>query len=325
MNIKLSETRSRILSQTRVFFLSRGFLEVDTPILSPALIPESCLEVFRTEFDNPFLGRTELYLAPSPELWMKRIIAETRRNVFQVCKCFRNAETIGRIHNPEFTMLEYYGVGSTSADNIALTEELFASCAGTGTHEYARPPFRRMTMAQAFFEFAGMDLAALQDPSSLAGAARDKGLLLPEGSSWEDSFNIVFLSLVEPRLPGDRPLVLEEYPCQIACLARDLPGGLWKDRWELYVNGVELANCYAEATDVETIRAIFDEEALRKASSRVPHRIDFPLIESCRDLPPCSRVAMGFDRFVMTLAGAASIDEVLPFPFSRILGEPPQV
>jgi lysyl-tRNA synthetase class 2 len=317
MNASLLRARSLVITATRDFFLSRDYLETDTPILSPSLIPESCLEVFRTEFVHPLSGSADLYLAPSPELWMKRVIAETGASVFQVCKCFRNAESIGRIHNPEFTMLEYYGVGSSSEDNIALTEELFAACTLPETPPEARPPFRTMSMAQAFGELAALDLAALQDRDSLIEALRGKGLVVPDGTSWEDAFNVAFLSLVEPCLPQDRPLALTYYPRQIECLARSIPGTPWKDRWELYARGMELANCYAEETDETSVRAYFEKERERKARALVPHIVDMDYPELFRSFPPCSGVAMGFDRFVALLTGASSIDEVLLFPFSR--------
>jgi elongation factor P--(R)-beta-lysine ligase len=319
MDASLLRARSSVLTRTRDFFLSRGYLETDTPLLSPALIPEACLEVFKTEFLNPFLGRAELYLAPSPELWMKRVIAETRTSLFQVCKCFRNSETIGRFHNPEFTMLEYYAIGSSSADNIGLTEELFAACALPETPASAKPPFRVMSMAEAFREQAGMDLAALQDAAALAEAARSRGLITPEPSSWESIFNSVFLSLVEPGLPQDRPLALTEYPAQIDCLARNVPGTPWKDRWELYARGMELANCYGEEGDEGAVRAYFEREGARKAGALVPHPADMDFPRIFGDFPPCSGVALGFDRFVAALAGASSLDEILLFPFSGII------
>lgn len=321
MYTRLLEERSRILTETRAFFLGRGYLETDTPALAPALIPESCLEVFRTEYDNPFLGRMDLWLVPSPEVWMKPLIARLRRSVFQVCKCFRNSESLGRLHNPEFTMLEYYTVGADSGDSRQLTEELFRSCAGPDTPAWARPPFRRMTMAEAFRELAGLDLEALQDRGALVEAGRGKGLLVPLEASWEDAFNQVFLSLVEPSLPGDAPLVLERYPAQIECLAADIPGTPWKDRWELYAGGMELCNCYTEASDPGAVRASFERESERKRTARVPHRVDAGYPDLFSGFPPCSGVAMGFDRFVLALTGERDLSRLLPYPFADILAE----
>ena len=323
MDIRLLEERSRILTRTREFFLERGYLETDTPALAPALIPESCLEVFQTEYDNPFLGRMNLWLVPSPEVWMKPLIARLRRSVFQVCKCFRNSESVGRLHNPEFTMLEYYTVGADSGDSRMLTEELFRRCAGTDTPSWARPPFRRMTMAEAFRELSGLDLEALQDREALVDAGRSKGLLIPKDASWEDAFNQIFLSLVEPSLPADSPLTLERYPAQIECLAENIPGTPWKDRWELYAGGMELCNCYTEASDPEAVRASFRRESDRKKTARVPHRVDPRYPEIFSDFPRCSGVAMGFDRMVLALTGRNDLSQLLPVPFERILAENP--
>ncbi len=321
METRLLEERSRILTETRAFFLRRGYLETDTPALAPSLIPESCLEVFRTEYDNPFLGRMDLWLVPSPEVWMKPLIARYKRSVFQVCKCFRNSESVGRLHNPEFTMLEYYTVGADSGTSRELTEELFRACAGPDTPAWARPPFRRMTMAEAFREYTGLDLESLQDREALVEAGLGKGLLVPREASWEDAFNQVFLTLVEPSLPQDSPLALERYPAQIECLAADIPGTPWKDRWELYAGGMELCNCYTEASDPGAVRASFERESARKKSSRVPHRVDPGYPEIFTDFPPCSGVAMGFDRFVLALTGERDLSRLLPYPFARILEE----
>ncbi|MCX7024627.1 MAG: hypothetical protein NT080_08405 [Spirochaetes bacterium] len=319
MDIELMQARSEIVTRTRAFFLERGYLETDTPALAPALIPESCLEAFRTEYLNPFIGSLDLWLVPSPEVWMKPIIAKLKRSVFQVCKCFRNAESLGRVHNPEFTMLEYYTVGGDSEASIAITEELFARCATDDTPASSRPPFRRMTMAEAFGGLASLDLEALQDRQAMVEAARGKGLPVRDDSSWEDAFNAIFVDEVETSLPADRPLVLERYPTQIECLARRIPGTPWKDRWELYANGVELANCYTEERDPEVVRAYFAREAERKKGMLVPHRVDPEYPGIFADFPQCSGVAMGFDRFALALTGRSAIESVMSFPFESIL------
>lgn len=302
---------------TREFFLERGYLETDTPALAPSLIPESCLEVFEADYVHPYRKGFPLYLVPSPEVWMKRVIAETGMSVFQLCKSFRNAESVGRIHNPEFTMLEYYTVGANSADQISLTEELFSRLAQPGTKAWAKPPFARMTMAEAFHELADMNLELLDGRESMIEAARSRGLQLPDSTSWEDAFNIAFLSLVEPALPADRPLVLDEYPERIECLARKIPGKPARERWELYVKGIEIANCYTEDADPSSVRKYFDSQAARKTGALVPHAVDASYADIFERFPPCSGVAVGFDRLLMVLLDLGSIDEVMLFPFSR--------
>jgi lysyl-tRNA synthetase class 2 len=320
MDIEIMQARSRMVTALREFFLSRGYLEVDTPALAPSLIPESCLEVFATEYVHPTEKSRSLYLIPSPEIWMKKVIAATGRSVFQLCKAWRNAESISRIHNPEFTMLEYYGVGLTSDDNIGLTEELFDALADEKTPPQARPPFRVMSMREAFSEFAHADLDALAEPESMRAACRERGLLVASDASWDDAFNVLFLSLVEPALPQDRPLVLDRYPAGIECLAADIPGTMYKERWELYVDGIEIANCFTEMANPEAVRRYFSSQGTKKKAALVPHRIDDSYASIFEHFPPCSGVALGFERLMMVLLGKRSIADVLLFPFGASSG-----
>ncbi|GAB6277426.1 MAG: tRNA synthetase, class II [Rectinema sp.] len=315
MDIATQCIRSHMITILREFFLSRGYLETDTPALAPSLIPESCLEVFATEYVHPTEEHRPLYLVPSPEIWMKKVIAATGRSVFQLCKAWRNAESISRIHNPEFTMLEYYGVGLSSEDNIRLTEELFAALASQETPPRARPPFRVMSMREAWTEYARADLDALSEPEAMRTACRERGLLVASDAAWEDAFNVFFLSLVEPALPRDRPLVLDRYPAGIECLAKDIPGTMYKERWELYVDGIEIANCFTEMANPAAVRQYFSSQSAKKLSALVPHRIDDSYASVFEHFPPCSGVAVGFERLMMVLLGKKSIAEVLLFPF----------
>lgn len=307
--------RSRLVTKVRQFFLERNYVELDTPLLSPAPLPESCLEVFETEYVNPFYGNRKLWLLPSPEVWIKKFIAEEKRNVFELCKAFRNAESIGTIHSPEFTMLEYYTVNATARDSIEITEALFDTCSTGDTPHYAKPPFRIMTMQEAWLEFAQLDLIKLQDRDTLREALLGKGLIVNKEASWEDLFNQAFVQWIEPELPKDRPLVLIEYPAQIECLARNISGTPWKDRWELYINGIELLNCYTEAATKEAVLASMKKEAEKKQNQQVPHAVNFEYAELFDDFPLCSGVAMGFERFIMAMNGLADIRSVLPFPY----------
>jgi lysyl-tRNA synthetase class 2 len=289
--------RGVLTAAVRSFFADKNYLEVETPLLAPALIPESAIEVFKTRFEHPCRPGRELYLVPSPELWMKRLLAAGFGNIFQICKAFRNAESIGSVHNPEFTILEYYTTGADYLDSLALTEELFTclvqtrreklaappQTGGPQTENLLAPPFRRMTVAQAFREYAGLDLEALaprDEAESLPAAreltvrARALGLPAREGDAWEEAFNRIFVGRVETALPRDKPLALLDYPRGVRCLARDIPGAPWKERWELYVNGLETANCFTEETSPDKVAAYFREEAALKEKALVPHAID---------------------------------------------------
>ncbi|MCL2832739.1 MAG: LysR family transcriptional regulator, partial [Treponema sp.] len=172
MDIEMLRERARIIRQVRVFFDTRDYLETDTPLLAPDLIPESCLEVFQTLRFYPQGSKAAskpYWLIPSPEVWMKRLIASHGVNLYQICKCFRNGESSGQQHSPEFTMLEYYTMDVNYIDSLSLTEELFGFLAGgagcgADTGPYASgcadltPPFIKMTVEEAFDRWAGFDL-----------------------------------------------------------------------------------------------------------------------------------------------------------------------
>jgi lysyl-tRNA synthetase class 2 len=316
--------RARFSQSLCAFFSGRGYAEVDTPTLSPFLIPEPAIEVFATEYLPAHGAAAPLWLIPSPELWMKRLLARGSGNIFQISRSFRNGDSGGPIHNPEFRLLEWYTVGDDYLASIGVAEDLFSHLLSTQETERPReqlaPPFLRVTMEEAFRGFAGIELAACQDVPSMRSAGAGKGLTIPDVATWEEAFHIVFLTLVEPELPREHPLVLMDYPALIPTTARRLPGTPWAQRWELYVDGVEIANCYTEETDAGALRELVANEAARKKGCRVQHRIDRGLAEVFPpDMPVCSGAAMGVDRLEMVFRGEASLEGVIVFPFSAIL------
>ena len=322
------EKRAEILGKIRSFFNERRYLEVDTPLLAPDLIPESCLEVFETFRVHPQGAGTEkkhletpCWLIPSPEIWMKKLIAQHRRSLFQICKCFRNGESSGRTHSGEFTMVEYYTMNVGWEDSLSITEELFAALLPEGPGEEAlRPPFSRISMEEAFSRWAGFDLYRAAEDSSLEDEARRLGLEPPPGLDRAALYDLIFIHAVEPHLPRDRPVALTDYPAFVPCLAKKSAGAKTVERWELYIRGIELANCYTEETDPLEVRRFFQaEEAAKEESALVRHKVDRDywkiFIPGSRGaFPPCSGVAMGLDRLIMVLTGRSSIDAVLPFP-----------
>ena len=331
--------RNTLYAAIRSFFAEKNYLEVETPLLAPALIPESAIEVFASRYENPYREGRDVYLIPSPELWMKRLIAAGYGNIFQICKAFRNAESLGRLHNPEFSILEYYTTGTDYMGALKLTEDLFAGLVKACREKLPglipedaltrlAPPFCRLTMAQAFKEYAGLDLEGAAPIDSrdskeaavqLRARARERGLPFREGDNWEEAFNRIFAGVVEPALPKDKPLALMDYPRGVRCLARDISGTPWNERWELYVNGMEIANCFTEETGAEKTAAFFREETQKKKNALVRHAIDEKLPRLCGSLPACSGAALGLDRLVMAFCGESSIGGVILFPFSDII------
>jgi lysyl-tRNA synthetase class 2 len=320
----------RFAREIRAFFAGRGHVEVDTPCLSPFLIPEPAIEVFRTAFHPAAGGSVELYLAPSPELWMKRLIAAGSGSIFQIARSFRDGDLGGRLHNPEFRLLEWYTLGASYRDQVATTEELVARLLSAAVPvpdpDRLRPPFRVMSMEQAFRELAGLDLAAHADTGALIEAARSRGADARDDWTWEQAFHGVFLARVEPGLPRDRPLVLSDWPAAIPTTARRRPGTPWAERWELYLDGVEVANCYTEETDPAAVgRFLVDEAARSQAVARQRTARAAPRVDEgygrlfAEGFPACSGVALGVDRLEMVFRGGRSLEGVINFTLSAIV------
>jgi lysyl-tRNA synthetase class 2 len=317
MDLETLGERAEIIRKVRSFFDRRGYLETDTPLLSPDLIPESCLEVFQTQRVIPGRGgRRPYWLIPSPEIWMKKLIARHGVNMYQICKCFRNGESSGGSHSPEFTMLEYYTINADYVDSLRLTEELFAFL------REPAPVFERLTVEEAFARWAGFDLYGVAaEEGGLEREARRLGLEPMAGLGTPELYDLIFVHAVEPNLPKDHPVFLMDYPAFVPCLAKKGLGGKTVERWELYASGLELANCYTEEIRGEEVRRFFESEtAAKERKALVRHKVDrdywriFLPSGNRSAFPPCSGVALGMDRLIMHLTGRSGIDAVLPFP-----------
>lgn len=289
------EVRSRVLQSIRRFFVDHGFTEVETPVRIPAPALEA-------HIDAEPSGR--MYLRTSPELHMKRLLAEGMDRVFQVGPCFRAGER-GARHSPEFTMLEWYRANAdyrhVLADTKALISAVFAEAAGSHRIEYGgrtievMPLWDCLSVRDAFLQHAGWDVLAAFDA---------------------DRFDFDLVNKVEPALPADRPAVLIDYPVQQAALARPKAADpRAAERWELYIGGLEIANAFSELTDpVEQRRRFVQCAEERRAGGHPVYPLDEDFLQALeRGLPPCAGVALGVDRLVMLAAGADSIDEVRSF------------
>ena len=321
MNSKftIAKKRSELYQSIRTFFDKRGYLEVETPTLSPNLIPEATIDNFATTFINEFQGSCELYMIPSPEIFMKKLIAQGCGSIYQISKCFRNCEQIGEIHNPEFSMLEYYTVDYDEKDSISLTEEFLKETALEGCPKNVLDSFEILSVRDAVKKYAnGIDLDKLQNSKTLREQAEKLGLLIPGPESWDDTFNRIFINFVEPNLPTNHPICLIDYPKQIECLAEQK--GNYRRRWELYINGIEIANCYLEERNVQAIKDYYSKEYQKLLSTRADNGKVIPDVDSTfanifKTFPKCSGVAIGLDRLLMVETGITNINEALLFPF----------
>ena len=294
------ERRARVVAEVRGFFDSRGFLEVETPLL----VPSPGLDVHLAAFEVPMGARTR-YLSTSPEYQMKRLLAEGHALIFQIAKAFRKDE-VGERHNPEFTMLEWYRAPGGVDDVIRDTEQLVARVTGgnvvlDGAPHDTRPPFRRMTVLEAFAAFAGAT-----PEETLAMAERD-----------EDRFYRLLVDRVEPALEALAGAVfLTEYPATQASLARKKPGDpRVAERFELYVAGLELCNGFGELTDPVEQRARFENDLRVRAERGLPaYPIDTRFLAALEGgLPACAGNALGLDRLVALACGTRRIGDVMAF------------
>jgi len=325
--------RAEILADIRDFFSGRGYTEADVPLLSTGVIPEAPIELFKTEQLNPYGNSRELFMLPSPEYYLKQLIAEGSGDIFSISRSFRNSEQTGRWHNPEFSMLEYYIMEAGYMDSIGLTEDFFTHmlsrpAAQNNGIEVLQPPFRRMTMTEAFDEYADFDISSHctgllshdEERIQLRNLAAGLGLSTSESDSWEELFNMIFVHRIEPNLPVDKPLVIYDYPAGIPALAKSSSTAGRLERWELYAGGIELANCYTEETNYNRVNSFFKDEAGTKRDALVSVTTDYSWCEMYKkNFPACSGTALGVDRLMMLLSGRKSLEGVILFPISDTL------
>ncbi|WP_299437893.1 EF-P lysine aminoacylase EpmA [uncultured Rhodospira sp.] len=326
--------RAAVLGATRAFFAGQGYLEVETPALqiSPGLEPH--LKAFATRWTPPD-GRPPLPLSlhTSPEFAMKKLLAGGLERIFQMARVYRDGER-STTHHPEFTMLEWYRAGATYTDLMDETEAYVAACQWAvggaplrwrGHQADATRPWRRLSVAEALAEYAGVDLMAClppeptkdPDPGPLVAEARRLGLTVGKGDRFDDVFFRIFLAYVESRLGIGTPCILFDYPVCMAALSRPKAADpRLAERFEVYVCGLELANAFGELTDAAEQRARFEADMDLKErlyGERYPIDEDF-LAALEHGLPDCAGIALGIDRLVMLCAGARRIEDVLWAP-----------
>ncbi len=331
----------KIVGLIRKFFLEKNLLEVEPPILNNALIPESYLDIYDTESRRVGLdGKTteKKFLMTSPEAFQKKLLAAGFGSNFAITRSFRNGEPLSGKHLGEFSMLEWYEVGSNYENLMQTTEELFHFIAngleldeqhitfGTQTISLTGP-WTRLSINDSFKKYLGVDLEESWDNSTscfsvtlLAELIEKKNLpiIIEDSTTWEELFNQLFLTYVEPNLPGNIPVILYDYPHELSPLAKPKSGvvangNVWAERFEIMINGLEICDTYTENTDASLQKSTFEREIqkIEQSSDKTKYPYDWEFVEAlAHGLPDCSGNALGIDRVVMFFGNYTEILDI---------------
>jgi lysyl-tRNA synthetase class 2 len=323
--------RGRIVASLRAWFAARDFVEVETASLRISPGNETHLHAFATSLIAADGSAAPLYLRTSPEFSCKKLLAAGEQRIVEFARSFRNRER-GALHHPEFTLLEWYRAGEAYHvlinDCIAIVREAahvaqkrkfgFRSCTAD---PFAEP--ERLTVAQAFARFAGIDILAtlgedVADRDRFARAARDAGIRIAEDDRWADIFSRVLVERIEPNLGIGRATILDEYPAVLSALAKRTRDPRVAERFEIYICGMELANGFGELTDpIEQRRALEQEMAEKQRRYGEHYPVDEDFLAALAHMPQACGVALGLDRLVMLATGASRIDQVLWTPLDN--------
>jgi lysyl-tRNA synthetase class 2 len=319
--------RSKIIHTIRTFFLKRGFLEVETPMMQP--IPGGA-EAAPFKTFHSALGM-DLYLRIAPELYLKRLVVGGFERVFEINRNFRN-EGVSTQHNPEFTMIEFYQAYATYEDLMDLTQELFSFVAeevlGSTLIEYQGnsidlgSKWERLNLMDALEKIGGISSSLLSDREGLLKFASSKGINIKKKGRLGKVITKLFDVLVEPKLI--QPTFITGYPVEVSPLSRrnDKDPSI-TDRFELFIAGHEIANGFSELNDPADQKERFIQQVTRlNEGDEEAHRMDDDYIEALEyGMPPTAGEGIGIDRLVMLLTDAASIREVILFPHMKPRGE----
>lgn len=317
-NIEIAKQRSQIIQQIRNFFNKNNFTEVETPIM--VKIPG--MEPHLTPFETTFTNGKKLYLNTSPELQMKKLLGAGFGNIYQLTKVFRNGETGGPLHNPEFTMLEWYRENADYKNLMEDCENLVSEVSRIFLEKNPKnkidfkKPWPKKSINELFIEHCKIDLLKNKTFEKLQTIAKNLNYDINGCHTWDDLFFKIFLNEIEPKLPKNKPIFVYDYPASQAALAKIKSGEpFFAERFELYINGIEIANAFSELIDAKEQRErLKSEQKLRKKLKKTVFDIDEEFLTGLESIKlPCAGIALGVDRLIMTFLGKKNIDEVLFF------------
>ena len=315
--------RTRIIRAIREFLWNEGFEEVETPTLQP-LYGGALAKPFMTHHNALDM---DLYLRIAPELYLKRLIVGGMPKVFEIGKAFRN-EGISLVHNPEFTIMELYQAWADYYDMMDITERMVSSVAKTITGSFVinfqgeeidlTPPWKRLTLAEAFKEYAGVEIEKLRDAKFAFAFLQENGVKMEKKPGFGGFCDETLKKLVEPKIKN--PTFIYNYPIELSPLAKLIPGEtMWVERFQPVIAGYEVGNAFSELNDPQDQLNRFEgQEKARSSGDEEAHQTDTDFVETLAvGMPPTGGLGIGIDRIVMLLTDQVSIREVLAFPQLR--------
>ncbi|MBI2990076.1 MAG: EF-P lysine aminoacylase GenX [Candidatus Magasanikbacteria bacterium] len=314
--------RSRILSVMRDFFNQRRYIEADVPVALAFPGQEPYLNPMPLVIHDEKGESHRMYLHTSPEYTLKKMLAAGFERVFSITKCFRDYESFGGNHNPEFTMLEWYSVKTDMFGLMDEMDALFGYLKEKLGNELkgSLSIAKRIRMRDLWFEIIGVDLDDYLESGSLFDLCRDFGFNPSQEESYEDLFYRIFLNKIEPLLKNMGTVFVHHYPVQMAALSKiSMNDPRYAERVEVYLEGTELANGFSELTDSkEQLRRLEAEKERRKEMNKETYDIDREFVEAVGLMPESAGIALGVDRLVQYCAACKDIDNVLVLPMSKL-------
>jgi len=324
--IQIQIQRAQILDLTRDFFKKRGFLEVQTPILTKDISTEPYIDPVPVKFFDDKNKIYRGYLITSPEYSLKKLLALGFDKIFEITKAFRQKEALGGLHNPEFTILEWYRTHTDYHQIMKDTEELvYDLVKKLHHHPYffyqgqkidVSLPWLRISVKQVFKKYARINLDKTRSLKYFQTIVKHKEYHLPKTCGWNDLFYLIFLNEIEPQLPKDKAIILYDYPLPQAALAkRKNKKSFYAERFETYIGGMEISNAFSELLDwQEQLKRLKEDQKLRKRLKKEFINIDKTFIQALKlGIPASGGNALGIDRLQMLLLDIKDIDDLLMF------------
>jgi len=321
------QLRFEIIKLMREFFWSQGFTEVDTPNIVKLPGQEPYLSPMKINIHNETGEEFVGYLHTSPEYTMKKMLSAGWDKIFSICKCYRDYESFGGTHEPEFTMIEWYRANESFEKLMSDAEELFRFLLRildigywilNTNIKYLISNIQRVHMTYLWQKYVGVNLDEYLTSEKMFELCVKRGYKPEKDESYEDLFYRIFLNEIEPKLKDMGVVIVHHYPAQMAALSRLSPtDSRYAERFEVYINGLELANAFSELTNAdEQLLRLKEEQELRRKLGKDVYDIDMEFIESLKTMPPSAGIALGVDRLVLALTGCKNIESVVVLPTS---------